>query len=554
MSVQIYRLPGTNGKPDVHVLENELIRLDVSDKASQITFTDKRHSRNSSVLLENPPSLTLPIEQELYGECHVWMKPIEDEPPPADEESVELTVIRFFQSIGLSVEVDFILETQSPILTIRWRLMNRSQYPIFCDSQFQAKILGIHLDPNIKNYGKFASVHLDASESIVVFDRNLSCVAQQGNGFSHLAICPEVIPPLSYIIEAVHLTIFQSKISPIFANLFASLQKNGEEGFELITSKDGKFKILLQTKSGKAFDAQIEFQSGVPIHLNHASFDSPIIAIAIKTVSGDEIFKWIDEPFLPAKETNEALPERLRKFPTREDYASLSTQSTENLHYLEHHPMWRGWVAYELTRRAILDQEFEKAILYSEAQMLCNGDFPLAYWLKSVATRHAEQTDAMREDDNDSSLENLYYLAPNEVLLRAESFLRTPISMHPDPSPLVTKVATCPEWLTEPGRAYLELGLFADADRWLEEASRICPSAMIFLLKAYGLVQASNMKIQASEWIARAKLCEIQPQNIQRSIEITAMNKIAKEFDSPEYPFRDYIENLLKLIDNSSPF
>jgi len=145
-----------------------------------------------------------------------------------------------------------------------------------------------------------------------------------------------------------------------------------------------------------------------------------------------------------------------------------------------------------------------------------NAEDPLLWWVKALDARLADE-------DNQAELLNAHYLAPLEPALRAESFLCQPISLDPDPNPLLVSLEENPEEFIEVACLLIEAGLFDQASRWLDEAIRHRDLPMLRYLTAYCLVAKTRLNAEASEQVRIAAKSPIAPPFPFRDVERTAI-------------------------------
>ncbi len=176
-----------------------------------------------------------------------------------------------------------------------------------------------------------------------------------------------------------------------------------------------------------------------------------------------------------------------------------------------------------LAIRAISEKRYPDAAASYEQALMFNAEDPLLWWGKAVASRLSDQ-------DNETELLNAHFLAPLEPALRAESFLSQPVSLNPDPNPLLSPLAENPEEFIEVACLLIEAGQFDQASRWIDEALRHRDLAMLRYLMAYCLLTATRLEAEAAEQIRLASQIPFGPPFPFRDIEQKAITTLAKVF------------------------
>jgi hypothetical protein len=110
-----------------------------------------------------------------------------------------------------------------------------------------------------------------------------------------------------------------------------------------------------------------------------------------------------------------------------------------------------------------------------EDSLLRSSDDPLAWWAKNWCLRELGQ-------ENEHDLANAHYLAPTEPILRADAYLSAPESAKPEH--LLDAWGSNPQPFLEVSDLLDQAGLEEPRARWLEEARRRAPCALIERLLA----------------------------------------------------------------------
>lgn len=146
--------------------------------------------------------------------------------------------------------------------------------------------------------------------------------------------------------------------------------------------------------------------------------------------------------------------------------------------------------------QATRDGDYAAAEAGFESALLYNAEDALAWWGQAVVQR------LQGADDERPSLLNAHFLAPFEPALRAESFLAQPIGEGTGPSPLLRDLADDVPNALEAACAYVELGLFDQAARLLEELLRFADHARLRRLLAACYLEGTRMEAHAAEQVA----------------------------------------------------
>lgn len=177
------------------------------------------------------------------------------------------------------------------------------------------------------------------------------------------------------------------------------------------------------------------------------------------------------------------------------------------------------------------DGEFEHALLY-------NASDPLLWWAKAFAQRLAGA------EEESGELLNAHFLAPLEPALRAEAFLRQPLAMVKEPSPLLEALNENPEEFVEVACLLIEHGRLDQAHRWLDEALRHRDLAMLRLLTAYCLLMGTQMVADAAEHVRAAGRIPGPPYP-WRPVELNALRVLQERF-----PDDAHLSRLIALVES----
>lgn len=187
-------------------------------------------------------------------------------------------------------------------------------------------------------------------------------------------------------------------------------------------------------------------------------------------------------------------------------------------------PAYRALAHLELGHRDMAGGGYAQADERLETALLYNGDDPLNWWAKAMARRLGGA------EEEGPELPNAHYLAPLEPALRAEAFLAQSSNQGREANPLVAPLADKPEALVEVACLLLEIGVRAEASRWIDEALRHRDVAMLRYLAAWSLLGGSRMDAEAATFVAAAGRLPFEPPYPWREIERRALRDLAARF------------------------
>ena len=246
-------------------------------------------------------------------------------------------------------------------------------------------------------------------------------------------------------------------------------------------------------------------------------FDLPpgVDAVVIRDKEGGELLRYVsgqpqaEEPTRTAQEEF-ALAEEGDASALVSALADIGTRSA----------------AYNMTGTLRMRQgSYSEAAELFETSLLYNAEDHLTWWAKAVAHR-LEGGEEERPE-----LLNAHYLAPLEPLLRAESTLGQQ-NLSGEPNPLLKPLADNPEALDEVGFQLLDLGLYAELSKWVEEALKHREIPMLRYLLAFALLKGSRMQVEAAQQVAQASKAPINPPYPWRPAEMKVLRYLAEAFPS----------------------
>ena len=264
-------------------------------------------------------------------------------------------------------------------------------------------------------------------------------------------------------------------------------------------------KFVLQTAIGKALEAPAELAPATTLRYSFAELGGPPRAFVILDGEGVELFRYPVEPA------------RLGALPDQNPYPD--PPPTE-LTAWERLPAFRYWVANLRTREAFRAGDYAEAFAHAETALLFNGDDHLAWIEKAIAARRLGEV-----EPDAPELPNAHYLAPMEPLLRAEGFLA---QAGLDARTFLAALAGQPNELVEVATAYIDLGLYDDAARFIDAARSVADLPMLRYLYAYVCIVTGKMKADAAA--AVASVSRLEPPYPWRPTERLALETLSRTF------------------------
>lgn len=273
-------------------------------------------------------------------------------------------------------------------------------------------------------------------------------------------------------------------------------------------------KLILQTTDGRTMDTRADLVRGCELRYGLDEIGGQPSAFAVLDDKRRTLLRYERDSGpaaaqVPAWEYSEA-------------------PSEEQLTEWETSPPARFWVANHRARAAFRRGAFREAADECEQALLYNGDDPITWIERAVALRHAGL-----DDESAPELPNAHWLAPLDPMLRAESFLRGDGAAE-----LLRPLAAYPEEIAEAACAYLDLGLYEDAARWLAAADQIESRPLFGYLFAFCALQAPNMKAEAAAAVMAADALPRVGPFPWRGVEKTVFATLMETFpDDPELTY-----------------
>jgi hypothetical protein len=290
-------------------------------------------------------------------------------------------------------------------------------------------------------------------------------------------------------------------------------------------------RILLGLADGQTVEAPVDLYPEHVLTIPLDDLPAAPVAIAIQDADRQDRFRGEvkkmqapPEPFLPGAAAPAGVGDP--------EVASLDEKGLRRLTFS---PTHRAVAFLELGHRALAAGEFREADELLENALLYNADDPLTWWAKAMARRLAGI------EEESPELPNAHYLAPMEPALRAEAFLAQSPNQGREPNPLVGPLKDKPEALIEVAVLLLEIGVRGEASRWMDEALRQRPVAMLHYLAAWSLLEGSRMRTEASLHLSAAGRLPFEPPYPWREIEQRALRDLVVAFPDDER-LRSYAE------------
>lgn len=309
-------------------------------------------------------------------------------------------------------------------------------------------------------------------------------------------------------------------------------------------------KFFLLTASGQTLEAPAEIYPERITEIALGNLDADPIGFQWRNAGGDVHLDWSADAPLRALLDDEALaPESVgdsvafgpRDLAAREALRVLDDQPAraERLARIAaKDPGWAASMALIQAHLAIRGQRWSEAQTHLDRVLSTNAEDPLAWWLKALVSRlQGESLDDRPE------LLNAHYLAPLEPILRAESFLAQPSTQSAEPNALVKPLAQDPEALIEIACMLLDLQLWEEATRWIDEANRHATVPMLNYLQAWAFLRETRMEVEAVQWIQRTNSIEIASPYPHRPLERQVVRELAQR-----YPANDRLQKLAAIL------
>ena len=275
-------------------------------------------------------------------------------------------------------------------------------------------------------------------------------------------------------------------------------------------------RVLLGLADGRTLEAHADLYPEHILEIPLEGLSASPVALAVQDEGRNDRLRTTRLPLRPLPE-GRIPPET---FPDP-DVADLDA---DGLRRLAFSPAHRALAHLERGHRLLATGDHAEADEALEDALLYNGDDPLNWWTKGMARRLAGN------DDEGPEMPNAHYLAPLEPALRAEAFLAQSSNQGKEPNPLVAPLADRPESLIEVACLLLEIGVRAEASRWIDEALRHRDLPMLRYLLAHSLLSGSRMDAEAAVQVAAAGRLPFEPPYPWHEVERKALVELTERF------------------------
>ncbi|MBL8047206.1 MAG: DUF5107 domain-containing protein [Chthonomonas sp.] len=484
------------------VLENELLRVTVAvDLGGRILeVLDKR---TGTELLPKVNALTLAglattgvqwavgpdVRPTATGPMHWMMQEPED-----DDDAGELRLFELIPGAHLSLAVTLTLQPEEAVLAWEMRVHNRG-------------FRSLEIWPGLRFPGE-TSLDSKRRAGFAVVDED--CAFDQPYQ-RHQMLGPRESAVLRAKLVAVSGT---SELSEV--NLAGSIHLQADQVFVQLSWPPEDAELHLQARSHQAFKSPLQLDQSLTARIPLTG-DVANPARVIVTAGGQPILGATPESRPLSPNRKPALQPAIQT-PETEEELSIATREAG----------LRGAAYARLGQLAAAAENWPLAAERFEAALMFNGDDPLAWADRALCDRH------LAPDEQSQALLNAHFLSPMEPMLRAAAFLAQPGGFSADPHPLVAPLAEDPEALIDVAVRLLELGQWVDAGRWIDEALRHRPLALLKILQAYLLQFRSNMAAEAAGLVRDLETLPIEPPYPWHPTVLSALKELSDKFpDSP---------------------
>jgi hypothetical protein len=186
-------------------------------------------------------------------------------------------------------------------------------------------------------------------------------------------------------------------------------------------------------------------------------------------------------------------------------------------------PLLRVEMHRERAAHAIRDRRWGDANRYLQDGLAVRSSDLGSWWLKAMVARHSGQ-------EEDDSLAFAHQIDPMDPRLRAESFLRTPISEGHDGSPLLRPLAANPDAALFVVEELYRVGMEEDAARFIDELQRHVYVPLLAYRLAARYLSNTRMEAEAAGLVTRAEKEPVAPPFPWRPGEVEAVRALAQRF------------------------
>ncbi|MBX3097003.1 MAG: DUF5107 domain-containing protein [Fimbriimonadaceae bacterium] len=300
-------------------------------------------------------------------------------------------------------------------------------------------------------------------------------------------------------------------------------------------------RIWLRLADGQGMDAPAQISPDKPFRAESQGFPSLPEAVVLENSEKETLLS-----FIPSGPQIEIIPpvvgsaslSALANPPERSEEARFfrSLDSNEPIPSVTT-PLLTAVAERERAVREMRSKNWARARICLQNSLQARSDDVLTWWMLGVNERH-------RGEENDDSLSSAHMIDPMEPRLRAEAFLRTPVSENPEPSPLLRPFAANPDAALEVIESLYFLGLAEDAARFIDEVTRINPIPLATYRLAASYLTSTRMEAEAAQLVhAQSEKPLVQPYP-WRPGEIEAVTQLHERF-----PKCKRLDQLAKLIE-----
>jgi hypothetical protein len=279
-------------------------------------------------------------------------------------------------------------------------------------------------------------------------------------------------------------------------------------------------KVLLLTSDGRSLETSVDLHPETVTELDLSGVGTPA-AVVVQDPHKNEVIRWeaalASEPVQPAGAAGWTPP-------SVHPNAADPSMDRRTLRQIAFDPARRHAAYLAEAMQALQQDDHERAVLLLESSLLFNGDDPLAWILKAVAHRLAEDSSEDRPE-----LPNAHFLAPLEPALRAAALLSQPPHPGREGNPLLRPLADIPDAFLDVACFLLEAGMRREASRWIDESLRHVEIAVLRYLQAAMLLDG-GMQTEAAQQVAAASKLEVGPPYPWRGPELASIARLVGAF------------------------
>jgi len=301
-----------------------------------------------------------------------------------------------------------------------------------------------------------------------------------------------------------------------------------QERFALqVTKPVAGGRIWIRLANGEAMDAPAQIAPETPFQAEVAGFPSPPVAVVLEDaeknvllsyVAGEEGVAW-----LPSVRPSASLAALADPPAGSEEQVFLDAVRAGEPVPDVSTPLLRVEMHRERAAHAFRDRRWGDANRHLQDGLAVRSSDLGLWWLKAVVARHSGQ-------EEDDSLAFAHQIDPMDPRLRAESFLRTPISEGHDASPLLRPLAANPDAALFVVEELYRVGMEEDAARFIDELQRHVYVPLLAYRLAARYLSNTRMEAEAAGLVTRAEKEPVAPPFPWRPGEVEAVRALAQRF------------------------